>query len=794
MSNNKGTSLPARLRAGFAVVLSHMALAVLVMWRAGPAAVVAVALFMLGLALLPEPLGLPHLLLAAAILSAVAGQFKTPAPSPSSDAGSPGDPGLGDARLVAVGDHLERRLEELKDVAWELHDNEARYRDLLDSQDDIIARRDAAGRLTFVNTAFCRVLGVEAARVLGSAFTPRVLAEDLSAGGTRDAPRRHVVQQIETQAGPRWFAFDEHRIPGIAAASHEIQTIGRDVTGQRQFETELAEARDQALAADRAKSRFLAAMSHEIRTPMNGILGMASLLEETALTAEQQTYVGAVDQSAKTLLLLIDEILDFSKIEAGKLVIDAGPFALADCVQGAVELIAPTAYEKGLELAWTLDPRLPSRMIGDAARVRQILLNLIGNAVKFTDRGGVMVAVEVVAATAKAGHAETRVAIRIRDTGIGMSSAAKEGLFAEFGQAETPLSQRRGGTGLGLAISRRLARAMGGDIEVESEPGRGSTFTAVLQLVVIANAAPVLPALTDEPACAGVLLAFDQLIERRALVSCLTAAGIPVGEADDISGESELAAAVAAVPPFDVLIVDGHGDAEEAGRALQLVRQLAPERAIRGILLIDAAAKPNIKRFRAAGFSSYLVRPVRPLALLARLGVLPDTEVQTDQLSELVPGDAAGATPPTTAIGTRVLLAEDNAVNALLARCMLEKAGCIVVHVTDGAQAVDAVAATFAGSQPAFDLVLMDIHMPRLDGLQAAGAIRRLAALDPAAQARLPRMVALTANAFAEDRERCLAAGLDDYLAKPFQRSELTALLTRWRIAPCHTAKTDAAA
>jgi PAS domain S-box-containing protein len=382
-------------------------------------AAVICALIATGLALLPEPVGPAHLLLAAAAALAMStvvwsfrsnhGQERWPAiesPTAAQSSNPAVDTKGAQQAFDHTGEHLERRLEELKDVAWELRDNEARYRNLLDTQQDVISRRDDQGQLTFANASFCRIFGVESANVLGSTFAPIVLACDVPGGTAKSLPSRHAVQEVETVSGPRWFTFEEHRVPGADLGCYEIQTIGRDITGQRKFESELADARDQALAADRAKSRFLAAMSHEIRTPMNGILGMASLLDDTRLDLEQQTYLTAIDHSAKTLLLLIDEILDFSKIEAGKLDIAARPFALDDCVQSVVELIAPTAYEKGLELAWTLDPNLPSQLIGDETRLRQILLNLLGNAVKFTDRGGVMVSVEVLSDTSPAANTQ----------------------------------------------------------------------------------------------------------------------------------------------------------------------------------------------------------------------------------------------------------------------------------------------------------------------------------------------------------------------------------------------------
>ena len=276
-------------------------------------------------------------------------------PEPDRDLGSEFE------RFLRIGDRLERGLEELKDLQWQIRENETRYRDLLDNQADVILRRDAEGRLTFVNQAFCRVFGHERAAVLGQPFRPRVFAGDKASPLAPGAAIRHqrYVQEIETAAGLRWFEWEEHAVPAGDGAAAEVQSLGRDITETRRIQAQLTEARRQAEAANRAKSRFLAAMSHEIRTPMNGILGMTGLLGETELSAEQQTYTRAIDRSARTLLTLIDEILDFSKIEADKLVLKSEPLSIEDSVQGVVELLAPKAYRKGIDIAWAIDPAVP---------------------------------------------------------------------------------------------------------------------------------------------------------------------------------------------------------------------------------------------------------------------------------------------------------------------------------------------------------------------------------------------------------------------------------------------------
>ena len=667
---------------------------------------------------------------------------------------------------------VDHRIEQLRDMQWVLRENEARYRNLLDTQADIIVRRQADGRISFANAAFCRTFGIDAELIVGQCFEPVVLDRDAAADGAdvTGGSSRRFTEQVETVEGPRWLSWEEYRVPAVDGRTLDVQRVGRDVTTARLAAAELANARDQAEAANRAKSRFLAAMSHEIRTPMNGILGMSALLLDTELTPEQQTYLNAVDQSAKTLLALIDEILDFSKIEAGKLTLQQEPFALDRCVQSAVELLSPRAHEKGLEIAWTIDPMLPAQVVGDEARVRQILLNLVGNAVKFTERGGVLVRV-------LKGAAADRIKLVVKDTGPGIARQALASLFCEFEQVESRVGRRQDGTGLGLAISKRLARAMGGDIRVETVPARGATFTVELVLPGAAAAPPLrmmMPAI-EEPRVRRAALVLDRLIERRALADMLRAADVVVDEFDEVESLAHLEAAAASGVPVDLVVVDVDEDTALAGAFLANARKLAPERQVRGVVLIGTNARGGLKTFRSQGFDSYLVRPLRPQSLLAQLSAQPNENRLEDGFDGCERGvsDAPGAGSERK---RRVLLAEDNPINALLASSMLDKAGCETRMVTDGRQAVDAVRASLEPDAECFDMVLMDVHMPELDGLDATRKIRAMA--QPGV--KLPPIVALTANAFSEDRARCLEAGMSDYLAKPFERSDLERVLTRW--------------
>jgi PAS domain S-box-containing protein len=661
---------------------------------------------------------------------------------------------------------LDGQMEQLQDLHWTINENEARYRDLLDEQSDMIIRRDADGRLTFVNMAFARTFDLDAVEALGSTFRPTVLAsEQIDAGPARGRTRQRRAELVVTRAGTRWIVWDEHSVAANGVAGAEVQIIGRDVTAERLAARELGEARDQANTANRAKSRFLAAMSHEIRTPMNGILGMASLLIDTEQTAEQNTYTRAIDQSARNLVALIDEILDFSKIEAGKLVLASEPFSVAATIQSVVELFAASAQQKGLEIAWYVDPNADGDVLGDAARVRQIVLNLVSNAVKFTDRGGVVV---------KARRDGPTTRIVVEDTGIGLSDDDRRNLFVEFEQADAAIRRRLGGTGLGLAISKQLARAMGGSIAIASTIGRGSTFTVELALPTLEQPKP-------EPGIdtgMSVLLAFDKPIERFALLKMLKGRRIACCESNFDAALSQLLSAAARGAPIDRVIVELDTDPVAAGQLLAKARELSPEpERVRGLVLVNVLSRRDLTAFRREGFQAYLVRPVRLNALLEYLGALPASAAPVSAVTP--PGQNYAA--PILArqdYGTpHILVAEDNDINALLATRVLEKCGCTVMLVRNGREAVDAVAASLASATP-FDVIFMDIFMPVLDGLEAAAEIKQLFAATPAVPAS--PIIALTANAFAEDRDRYLAGGMDDYLAKPFDMASLQALLARW--------------
>src|SRR5579872_4833731 len=363
--------------------------------------------------------------------------------------------------------------EALADRNWELQEAEGRARSLFESQGDLIVLRDAKGTITFVNDAYCELARKPRGELIGSRFEFRVLEQGESA--IESSGTRIHDQKIETALGPRWIAWREAPVRFDAGAPAELQCVGRDVTDRTETERALSEARDQADAANRAKSRFLAMASHEIRTPLNGILGMSGLLLETPLTPEQMTYAKAVKTSGDALLALIEELLDYSKIEAGKIDLESRPFALAALIEDVTELLAPRAQARKIEIAAYVDERLPAHVIGDAARLRQVLLNLAGNAIKFTSSGGVALIVEP-------GIWPNEISFLVRDTGIGIAPEAQARIFREFEQADERIARSYGGTGLGLSISERIVKRMGGRITLESKPGEGSTFEVSVPL------------------------------------------------------------------------------------------------------------------------------------------------------------------------------------------------------------------------------------------------------------------------------------------------------------------------
>ena len=572
--------------------------------------------------------------------------------------------------------------------------------------------------------------------------------------GTFGQPSRRQRELVEGLARLAVVALERHE------ARHQLSRYIADLDGARaraeEQAVQLAEARDEAFASARAKSEFLANMSHEIRTPLNGVIGLTELLLDSPLAEGDREHVVTVRRCGEHLLGVINDILDFSKIEAGKMPIDSIDFEVGAVVEEAAELVAAQAQEKGVELLCDVPPEAARGVTGDPARLRQVLLNLLGNAVKFTEKGEAAVEGRRLRETA----ASVVVRIDVRDTGIGIPKDRHAAIFESFTQADGSTTRRHGGTGLGLTICRQLVHLMGGRIGLESEAGRGSTFWLELALP---------KAEVDTRRSAGaerlqglyVLVVDDNETNRLILRRTLDAWGCRIVEAaSGGEGLERLAACDAAGTPVRLAILDMHMP-EMDGQ--ELARRIRDDARFADVPLVLLSSVGALADARQMGFAEALAKPVRQATLLRAI------------LSALGGGSAERPVEQEPAFRAlserlRVLLAEDNRVNRLVAINMLKRFGCDVDAAETGREAVEAVAAN------EYDLVLMDVQMPEMDGFEATAEIRRREA---AGGRRLP-IIAMTAHAMTGDQERCLAAGMDDYVAKPVTREALVAKLERW--------------
>ncbi len=648
----------------------------------------------------------------------------------------------------------------------------------------------ATGRFLRVNPKFAEITGYSAAELLGMTFLDLTHPEDRQTDTERF--QRMVRGEIPEYFAEKRYIRKDGRVVWVQVSANMVRdaagrplhavAVIQDVTERRRAEAEVRElnevlerrvaertgeleqanaalerARAAAEAASLAKGQFLANMSHEIRTPMNGILGMTELALATELTPQHRDFLTTVKDSADALLTVLNDILDFSKIEAGKLDLYPHPFALRDSLSDMLRSLALRAHMKSLELAYHVLPDVPDVLIGDADRLRQLLVNLTGNAIKFTEHGEVVVTVRGQESGVRGQEPDSCLLhFEVKDTGIGIAPDKLRSIFAPFAQADSSTTRRFGGTGLGLAISARLAELMGGKLWAESEPGQGSTFHFT---VCFRRGAPG-EGLVAAPAplrVAGVrvLVVDDSSTNRAILQEMLTGWGMSPTPADSSAAARAALSAAEASRPFSVVLLDS---TLPDGAALPLAGEIRahPERARAVILLVSATEGIDNLRCEELGLSACLTKPVKPSHLL---------EAIQQALSGVVPaGNGAVAAAPTVILPPlRILLAEDNLINQRLARYTLERQGHRVVVAATGPEALAAL------EREPFDLVLMDVQMPEMDGLEATATIRRR---EEGTGKHMP-IIALTAHAMKGDRERCLEAGMDGYVSKPIEADAL---------------------
>jgi signal transduction histidine kinase/DNA-binding response OmpR family regulator len=633
-------------------------------------------------------------------------------------------------QLMRISAHLMNKNEQLRDLLFRKSEKLELYRSLVEDQGDLIIRRDLDNRIIYANDAFTKLVASlvnPPSKIINERF-------ELTGETTRLTPSSHqqplsYEQRIETSDGIRWIAFIEAPMKDDETGIVFYQLVGRDVTDRRMAE-----------AASEAKSRFLATVSHEIRTPLNGVLGMAQLLQQTKISAEQKTYINAISTSGEALLSLIEQILDFSRIESGRFEIVNEPFDLIAMCENVIELLAPRAQGKGIEIALHITQNAPQMVVGDATRLRQVLMNLCGNAVKFTQTGGVGLRVKT--------DIDGKIEFIIEDTGIGIPKDRLAHIFEEFEQGDGLHSIE--GTGLGLAISQKIVDRLGGSIDVKSKLKKGSVFTLRLDLPTAQHQAK---SMLNNIASSRVLIIGKTPFEAKFITEKLNENGFTtLLRATPELALADIAACKNANQHFDALIIDA-----ALGESSRALANLARVSGIKTrIVLLSPFERQEFGSPIEAGFNAWLTKPVRTRSLLERLAGEMGKQ-SAIQFSKPYFNKALNLLK-----GQNILVAEDNEINALLVHQQLVRAGAKVTIASDGLEAVKIYEQRLHSYESPYDIVLLDMRMPGLDGL---ATLRRMT--NSTASKQMPRFIAITANAFSEDKIICLNAGFDAFLTKP---------------------------
>ncbi len=679
--------------------------------------------------------------------------------------------------LSAANEQLEKEIAEHQKAELELNASESKYRILFNQIAEPIFIYDKKTHLFLdCNAAVERIYGYSKTEL--QKMTPLDLhpPEELD----------FVKKQLNRQAEKIPFIYthitksgEQHR---VEIASNEIEfqnkkaylSIARDVTERQKAAMELKKAKEAAELASQAKSNFLANMSHEIRTPMNGVIGFSDLLLDTALDEQQTEYAKTIQRSAEALLSVINDILDFSKIEAGKLAIEPISFDLRLTLGDVAQMLAEKAEEKKIDLILRYPPEMPSHLIGDPGRIRQILINLTGNAIKFTSKGHVLINLDLQKNTGE----EVTFRLSVEDTGIGIPTEKLNTIFDKFTQADASTTRKYGGTGLGLSISKQLIELMGGDLLVTSDVNKGSTFSFMLTLP-IAKDSPAQP-LNPNVDLSGIRAIVIDDNRTNCKVTCEILSNLGMKSEFQLSGKSALKQMIEAAEqkvPFHMAILDyqmPEMDGETLGKKIK-EHPLLKDTVL--ILLTSVAQRGAANRFAKNGFSAYLTKPVYPTQLQktlmtiweAKQKQIPTEMVIHHSIAEPTSTPDKQATNTKPLFETRILLVEDNLINQKLAAKMLLKLGGTFEIANNGEEALQKV------RQNEYDVLLMDCQMPVMDGFEATTEIRKL----DNDRGTIP-IIAMTANALKGDRERCLNAGMDDYLCKPINKSALASTILKW--------------